>query len=100
MVETNNLKERLESTFITRPFNIGYVPIVVWEELDQYCKKHYDDNRRKMVVDLMSKEEENFQHELLWAEIRAIIDKLGEIDEKLEVPKEVSPRKFRTFGSN
>ena len=95
----DELKERLERTFITRPFNIGYVPVKIWEELDKYCKEFYDDNRRNMIVDLMKKDESDFKYELLYSEISALLVRIESLEAKLAVPPVVdSARKFKTFG--
>jgi hypothetical protein len=91
----------LEEEFITRPFNISFIPIAVWEELDAYCKQNYGNNRRAMIVDLMRKEQEDFKNELLWAELEALSFRIGMIEnKKVDEPKkeEENPRKFRTFG--
>lgn len=95
--ETNELKERLETTLITRTFNISGMPLKAWEEVDAFCKANYGDVRWVMLSDLVRLADFDFKYELLWSELEAIKEKVANLEEKKGIDVNQKPT-VKTFG--
>ncbi|WP_298752999.1 hypothetical protein [uncultured Arcobacter sp.] len=94
--ETNELKDKLESTIVTRTFNVSGMPLKAWEEVNKYCKEAFGDNRWTMIYTLMKNAKEDYKFNLIYDEIQEIKYELENIKNK-EV--KVETRKVpMTFG--
>jgi len=96
MEDTNELKERLENTLITRTFNVSGMPESVWKEVDSFCKARYGDVRWVMVKDLIALAEIDWKYEMLFEELQALKAKT-EAGEKQGVNPVQRPT-VKTFG--
>ena len=93
--EINVLKDKLESTLITRTFNVSGMPVAVWSEVDDFCKEYYGDSRWSMVADLVRLAKDDWRFRAMQDEIDAIKENLAKLSvkEPIEVKK-----KIPTFG--
>lgn len=96
MIE-NDLKDRLESTLITRTFNISGMPVKEWEKVDMFCKENFGDSRWTMLSFLIKQAEEDWKYRILQEEIEDIKIRIEELKTKTIVP-EKEQKKIRTFG--
>lgn len=95
---SNDLKDKLESTIITRPFNISGMPIAVWEEVNLFCKEHYGDSRWTMLVDLIRLAKDDWRFKALQEQIDNIREDMAMLSQK-EVKPEKTGRVPKTFGN-
>jgi putative transposon-encoded protein len=101
MEETNELKERLESTLITRTFNVNGMPESVWKRVDEFCKTHYGDVRWVMVKDLIEMAQLDWKYELIFEELEVLKDKVVQLEEGLHKGVNVAQKPtVKTFGSD
>jgi hypothetical protein len=94
---TNELKDKLESTLITRSFNISGMPLKDWEHINSFCKENFGDSRWNMIVTLVNNAEEDWKYNLLYEEIQDMKVKIAEMSGNVK-PEEVK-KKIKTFGS-
>lgn len=95
MNETNPLREKLENTVITKTFNVSGMPLAIWEEVNDFCKQEFGDNRWTMIHTLKRAFEEDWKYQALYNEIEDLKAKVALLENK-----EVEPSKpFKTFGS-
>ena len=97
MEETNELKERLENTLITRTFHISGMPEATWNELDLFCKQTYGDVRWVMLKDMKQALQADWKFEMLHEEIEELKAKLASQGEKKGVLPNQRPT-VKTFG--
>jgi uncharacterized protein YdcH (DUF465 family) len=98
MNEKNELKDKIESTIMYKPFTAN-VPYSQWKEqyavVDTFCKENFMDNRWSMIWTLVNAEKDDYKFAMLF-------DKLNELEEKLlkiqEQPVEEKRKSMKTFG--
>ena len=96
MKETNELQEKIESTIITKTFNVSGMPLKQWEKVNAFCKDKYADCRWVMIVDLINYVEEDFKIKMLWEELQKVKENVHNLKEKEGLPK--AKPKVPTFG--
>ena len=92
----NDLKERLESTVITKTFNISGMPETTWKEVNSFCKEFYGDARWVMVADLVRMNKEDFKFQMLFEEIQELKAEIELLKNKEVTPK--TGKEVPTFG--
>lgn len=97
MDEENYLKEKLESQLITRSFNASGMPLVVWDEINLFCKDYYGDVRWVMVKDLVDKAKSDYKYAMLYDELLTLKAEVAELKLKIDEPKKEVSR-FKSFG--
>lgn len=96
MEETNKLQEKLESTLITKTFNVSGMPETIWRDVNDFCRENYGDSRWVMIADLLRLVQEDFKYALLYEEIQDIKAQLAEL--KQVKPEENKNFRVKTFG--
>jgi len=94
----NELKERIEGQLITRTFNVSGMPFKVFEEVDEFCKSEFGDNRWTMIHTLIKGQKEDYKFAMLYDLINEVKGEIAEIKLELNKPKE--NKKLKTFGSD
>ena len=92
----NELRKRLESTIITKTFNVSGMPESVWKEVDEFCKTYYGDSRWTMIQDLVRQAKTDWKYAQLYDEIMKIKSQINELKEQISQNKSGITRK--TFG--
>lgn len=95
-MEDETLKNRMETSFITKTFNIGYMPIAFWEEIDSFCREYYGNVRWVMLKDLKDKAVADFKFELLYDQLQELKGHLALLEQKIASNKQSMP--LMTFG--
>lgn len=82
MKEEESLKNRMETSFITRTFSVGHMPVAFWDELDEFCKEYYGDVRWVMLKDLKDKAVADYKFELLYDQQQALRQQIALVEQK------------------
>jgi hypothetical protein len=92
--ERNELQDRIENEVITRSFQVSGMPIAVFNEVDQFCKDQFGDNRWTMIHTLVKAQQEDYKFAMIY-------DKLEDMEVKINNlynnPQETE-KKPKTFG--
>lgn len=102
MNETNPLKEKIESTLITRTFHVSGMPEQVFKEVDSFCRENYGDNRWTMIQDLLRFVKDDYKYNLLYDEVQTLKEDMVLLQNKELIVEEPEPvkKKLGTFGGN
>ena len=70
------LQDYVEEKIFKNYMVIGNININEFKIIDDFCKEHYDDNRKRMLLDLIKDRQENISTILLDDKITLIYDTL------------------------
>ena len=95
--DMDELKDKIESTVVTRTFHVSGMPESVFKEIDAFCKEFYGDSRWNMIADLVRASREDYKFSILYDEVYNVKQRVSNLE---EAPKdERKAPKIKTFGA-
>ena len=95
MVKTEKLQDYVEDKIFKGYMVVGNLKLDEFKIIDEFCKEHYDDNRKRMLLDLIRDRQENISTILLDDKITLIyeflINRIEHLEKLISINKEVEP---------